>query len=113
MKKTRTIFFTANGREAAEDPYYDHFYRIGFDGGGLKLLNPGDSSHAAQASDSGKYFVDNFSRVNCEPKSTLDQLGNVVMELEKTDLAALAEAGFKFPNPSRSKPTTALPIFTA
>src|SRR6266508_1911977 len=80
-EKTRTIFLTAIGREAGEDPYYDHLYCVGFDGGGLKLLNPGDSSHAAQASDTGKYFVDNYSRVNCEPKSTLyDQLGSVVME---------------------------------
>jgi dipeptidyl aminopeptidase/acylaminoacyl peptidase len=103
-EKARTIFFAANGREPGEDPYFDHFYRAGFDGGGLKLLDPGDGSHAALASDSGRYFVDNSSRVNCEPKSTLyDQLGNVVMELEKTDLAALAEAGFKFPEPFKVK----------
>ncbi len=103
-EKTRTIYFTANGREPGEDPYYDHLYRAGLDGAGLKLLNPGDGSHTSQASDSGKYFVDNSSRVNCEPKSTLyDHLGNVVMELEKTDLAALAEAGFKFPETFKVK----------
>jgi dipeptidyl aminopeptidase/acylaminoacyl peptidase len=103
-EKTRTIFFAANGREAGEDPYFEHLYRVNFDGSGMKLLNPGDASHAVAVADSGKYFVGNYSRVNSEPKSTLyDQLGNVVMELETTDLKALKEAGYKFPEPFQVK----------
>ena len=45
--KTKTLFFTAVGREKGEDPYYPHLYRVGYDGSGLKLLNPGNASHAA------------------------------------------------------------------
>jgi dipeptidyl-peptidase 4 len=103
-EKTRTLIFAANGREPNEDPYYEHAYRIGFDGGGMKLLDPGDASHAVAMADSGKYFVNNSSRVNCEPKSLLyDQTGTLVMELEKTDLTAMNEAGFKFPEPFKVK----------
>lgn len=103
-EKTRTLYFNANGREAGEDPYYLHTYSVNFSGAGTKLLNPGDASHAAATSDSGKYFVNNSSRVNTAPDSTLcDQLGNKVMELEKTDLAAMNEAGFKFPEPFKVK----------
>ena len=38
-EKSRTLYFTANGRERGEDPYYTHLYRIGLDGTGLQLLN--------------------------------------------------------------------------
>ena len=63
-EKTRTLYLMANGREANEDPYYEHAYRIGLDGSGMKLLDPGDASHTVSMSDSGKYFVNNSSRVN-------------------------------------------------
>ncbi|HEY4652261.1 MAG TPA: DPP IV N-terminal domain-containing protein, partial [Pontibacter sp.] len=40
-EKNRVLYFTANGREAGEDPYLMHLYRINFDGSGLTLLNKG------------------------------------------------------------------------
>ncbi|HEX4951468.1 MAG TPA: DPP IV N-terminal domain-containing protein [Blastocatellia bacterium] len=103
-EKTRTLYFNANGREANEDPYYEHLYSINLNGSGMKLLNAGDYSHAAAASDSGKYFVNNFSRVNCAPESTLhDAAGNLVMKLETTDMSAMMEAGFKYSEPFKVK----------
>jgi dipeptidyl aminopeptidase/acylaminoacyl peptidase len=98
--KTRTLFLSAVGREKGEDPYYPHLYRVGYDGSGLKLLNPGNASHAVALADDARYFVDNASRVDMAPESTLvDALGNVVAKLETPDLSALKEAGFKFPEP--------------
>jgi dipeptidyl-peptidase-4 len=103
-EKTRTLYLTANGREAGEDPYFEHAYRVGLDGSGMKLLNPGDASHAVSMSDSGKYFVNNSSRVNSVPESVLyDQLGNKLMSLETPDLSAMMESGFKFPEPFKVK----------
>ena len=103
-EKTRTLFFNANGREAGEDPYYLHTYSVNFGGAGTKLLNPGDASHAAATSDSGKYFVNNASRVNTAPESILcDSAGTKVMDLEKTDMSAMNEAGYKFPEPFKVK----------
>ena len=61
----------ANGREANEDPYFTHLYRVNLDGTGLKLLDPGDASHAAVMSDNGKYVIDTYSQVNTAPKSEL------------------------------------------
>ena len=96
----RVLYFTANGLETNEDPYYQHLYRINFDGTGLKLLNKGDFNHSISISDSHKFFVNNFSRVNTAPESYLmDNLGNKVMSLEKTDLSLLFQAGYKFPKP--------------
>jgi dipeptidyl-peptidase-4 len=103
-EKSRTLYFSATGREASEDPYYAHTYSVGLNGSGIKLLDPGDASHNAVTSDSSKYFVDNSSRINTPPSAVLyDALGNNVMQLEQTDVAALIEAGFKYPEPFKVK----------
>jgi dipeptidyl aminopeptidase/acylaminoacyl peptidase len=102
--KLRVLFVSAVGREKGEDPYYPHLYRVGYDGSGLKLLDPGDASHAAVLADDGRYFVDNASRVDGTPASVLyDALGTPVMKLDSPDLGALTEAGFKFPEPFKVK----------
>jgi dipeptidyl-peptidase-4 len=103
-EKNRVLYFTANGRETKENPYYQHLYRVRFDGSGLKLLNPGDFDHAANLNDENRFFVDNFSRVNTVPKSVLmDAYGRKVMDLETTDLSLLMATGYKFPEPFKVK----------
>ena len=39
-EKTKTIFFTASGKENGRNPYYQHLYKTGMDGKGLALLTP-------------------------------------------------------------------------
>ncbi|WP_231489953.1 DPP IV N-terminal domain-containing protein [Pedobacter sp. Leaf170] len=103
-EKNRVLYFTANGREAKEDPYYLHLYSINFDGSNLKLLNPGDFDHASSMNDNNTFFVDNYSRVNTAPKSSVyDKNGRKVMDLETTDLSLLMAAGYKFPEPFKVK----------
>lgn len=103
-EKTRTVYFSANGREADEDPYYSHVYSVSLNGGAIKLLNPGNATHNATMADSNRYFVDNFSRVNTAPTSDLtDVLGTCILTLEQTDVSALIEAGFKYPEPFKVK----------
>jgi dipeptidyl-peptidase-4 len=103
-EKARQAYLTADGREDGENPYYMHFYRANLDGSGLKLLDPGEASHAVQMSDSGRFFVDNSSRVNTAPEATLyDAQGATVMPLEKVDMSRALEAGFKFPEPFKVK----------
>ena len=97
-EKTRTLYFTAAGREAGEDPYYQHFYSVNLDTSVTKLLDPGNASHTVQLNDKCTFFVNNSSRIDSAPESVLyDTLGNKVMELEKTDVTALLEAGFRYP----------------
>jgi dipeptidyl-peptidase-4 len=99
-EKARVLYMSAGGREKGEDPYYTHLYRVGFDGTGFKLLNPGDASHNVSVTESARFFVDNASRVNGNPESNLyDVTGASVLKLETPDLAPLLEAGFKFPEP--------------
>ncbi len=94
----RVVYFTANGREPGENPYYTHQYKINFDGSNLKLLNPGDYTHTTSTSDNNKYFVNNYSRVDVAPSvSLMDNTGRKIMDMEKADLTLLFEAGYKFP----------------
>ncbi len=103
-EKNRVLYFNGVGREPGEDPYYAHLYRVGLDGTGLKLLNPGNASHAANVSDNGRFFVDNASTVSSAPSSAVyDTLGARVADLETADLSRLADAGFKFPETFRVK----------
>jgi dipeptidyl-peptidase 4 len=103
-EKNRALLLTASGREEGEDPYFTHLYRAALDGSSMKLLDPGNTSHAIAMSDSGRYFVDNSSRVNSAPVAALhDWQGAAVLDLEKTDLTAVIAAGYKFPEPFEVK----------
>ncbi|SJZ53544.1 S9 family peptidase [Sediminibacterium ginsengisoli] len=100
----RVLYFTANGREQGEDPYYVHLYRINFDGTGIKLLNPGDFEHASGMNDGKTFFVDNYSRVNAGPRSALYASdGRKLLDLETADLSSLMATGYKFPQPFKVK----------
>ncbi len=63
----RILYFTANGREPGEDPYYLHLYKVNLDGSGLTLLDGGNYDHQVSMADNHLYFVDNYSRVNTTP----------------------------------------------
>ncbi|KGE15956.1 S9 family peptidase [Sphingobacterium deserti] len=101
---TQLFTFTANGKEKDEDPYYLHHYHVSLKGGEPRLLNKGNFDNQIEVSESGKYFVNNSSRVNSVPESNLyNSSGGLVMKLEKADLSQLFAAGYKFPEPFKVK----------
>ncbi|MDE0358497.1 MAG: DPP IV N-terminal domain-containing protein [Gammaproteobacteria bacterium] len=94
------VFFTGQGREEGEDPYYAHLYRVSLNGTGLTLLNPGDYNHQFEIGESNRFFVNNYSRVNTTPMSALyDASGQRIMDLGEADFGALDAAGYHFPEP--------------
>lgn len=98
------LYFKANGKENNTDPYYNFLYSVRKDGAAIKLLTPGDFDHQILMSESGKYYIDNFSRVNTTPTSRLYAgSGALLMDLESTDLTQLFETGYKFPEPFKVK----------
>lgn len=102
--KKRILYFSANGKEPGEDPYYLHLYKVNLDGTGLKLLDPGDFDHALNMNDDQRFFIDNFSKVNTIPRSTLyNSEGKKILDLETADLRSLFAAGYKFPQPFKVK----------
>ena len=103
-QKSRTLYFTANGVNKNQDPYYAHMYKINLNGSGMRTLNPGEYTSRTNMSDSNKYFVNNYSRVNTVPKSELRSSdGRLVMKLEEADLSQLFATGYKFPEPFKVK----------
>jgi len=103
-EKSRVLYFIANGRESNENPYYEHLYRVNLDGTGLQLLNPGDYTFNMEMSDSYRYFVNTFSRVNTVPQSEIrDNTGKLVMKLATADLKNLFASGYKFPETFKAK----------
>ena len=104
----RVVYFSANGRESVnggkEDPYYMHLYKINLDGSGLQLLNAGNFDHSFSVNDNNTYFVNNSSRVNTTPVSSLHSAdGRKLMDLETADLRNLMATGYKFPETFKIK----------
>lgn len=94
----REIWFSANGREPG-DPYRKHYYRIGFDGGGLTHMTPEDGWHDVSLSPDARYYVDTWSRLD-DPGETLlrdARDGRVLARLERGDAGALFAAGYRPP----------------
>lgn len=95
---TRTIYFTAGGREKDNDPYFSHHYSVGFDGKNLVSLTPENANHDIAWSPDGKYFVDNYSTPDTPAVSILrDAKGNKVLDLEKADVSRLTATGWHAP----------------
>jgi len=103
-EKTRTIWFSANGREKGQDPYFGHLYRISMDGKNSVSLSPDDGDHNVQLSPSGRFLIDTYSKPDVAPVVTLrDGDGKLVLPLEKTDISKLLAAGWKPPMPITMK----------
>ena len=97
-EKTRVVYFTANGRNSNENPYYEHLYRVNLDGSGLKQITSGNFFHQVEVDDDAKFVVDNYSRVDTVPMCVvLDNMGNKVMDLQESDFSQLFANGYKFP----------------
>jgi dipeptidyl aminopeptidase/acylaminoacyl peptidase len=103
-EKTRTIYFMGLGKEPGRDPYFQHLYRIGFDGRGQRLLTPENANHVVSLSPDGRYFVDTYSTPNTPPVTVVrDMTGRVVQTLERADVSRLVATGWKPPMPIRMK----------
>ncbi len=95
---TRTVYFTANGYYPNENPYYQHLFKVGFNGGTPKEITKGEFFHDPYIDDKAQYFVDNYSRVDCQPKTALySTSGAKIMDLEEADMSQLLANGYKYP----------------
>ncbi|HVT65398.1 MAG TPA: DPP IV N-terminal domain-containing protein [Mycobacteriales bacterium] len=104
-EEARSVVFTGAGREPGSDPYLQELYSVSLDTGEITTItNDGLDHHVlkfpsgANASDSGKYFVDNTSRWDVPNVAVVrDRTGAVVMELEQCDPTALYAMGWTAP----------------
>jgi dipeptidyl aminopeptidase/acylaminoacyl peptidase len=99
-EKTRTIYFLAVGKEPGRDPYFSHFYSIGFDGGNMRLLTSENADHSVRPSPDGRYFVDVYSTPT-QPETAVvrGNNGSLVLEIAKQDITKLVASGWVPPVP--------------
>ena len=102
--QARQIWFRANGKNAGEDPYLIHYYRVNFDGTGLVALTAGNGDHyrgkaGLALSPDKKYVIDTYSRVDMAPVHELRRVadGTLVCKLDQADISALEETGWRAP----------------
>ena len=116
----REITYVAGSSRDGWNPYWRRVYRAGFDGETQQLLTPEPMDHELVApepqffhlvfgqgkplmrsfSPSGRFFVDHQSSVSDAPVIVLRDAGEggrVVLELERTDISRLLEAGYVVP----------------
>ncbi|HRN53017.1 MAG TPA: DPP IV N-terminal domain-containing protein [Gemmatimonadaceae bacterium] len=100
-ERARRIYFTAQGREAGRDPYFNSLYRVNFDGRQLVHLTPEVGNHSVQMSPDARWIIDTYSQANVPPVTVLrdGNTGRVVRELARTDISRLTAAGWKAPQP--------------
>lgn len=98
-EQNEEIYFSANGMNKNEDPYLIHYYKINFDGTGMVELTPEEGMHKCCFSADHKYLVDVYSKVDQAPVAVLRNASNgkICMNLEKADISALVENGWKAP----------------
>lgn len=98
-EKNRVLYFMADGREPG-NPYFSHFYKVGFDGKNLISLSPEEGNHQVTLSPSQNYFIDSYSTRAIAPVTVLRDLdGKMITALEKTDVSRLVASGWHPPTP--------------
>jgi dipeptidyl aminopeptidase/acylaminoacyl peptidase len=109
----RQVWFRASGKNPGQDPYFNHYYRVNFDGSGLVALTEGNGDHLVfqeggprrrrpagpKLSPDGKYLIDTYSRVDLPPVHELRRAadGNLVCKLEEADISELKMGGWESP----------------
>ncbi|HEV2489107.1 MAG TPA: DPP IV N-terminal domain-containing protein [Candidatus Acidoferrales bacterium] len=97
-EKNRMLYLLAVGKEKGRNPYYQHLYRIGFDGKNMQLLTPENANHDVTMSPNGEYFVDSYSTPEESPVTVLrDSSGKLLQTIEKVDISRLVATGWKPP----------------
>lgn len=98
-EKNGVVYFSANGREKGQDPYFIHYYRVGLDGRNLKELTPEKAMHSVTYSPDYKYLVDVYSTVADAPVAVLRSAenGKIVAPLERADISEIVKNGWKAP----------------
>ncbi|HYH68718.1 MAG TPA: prolyl oligopeptidase family serine peptidase, partial [Urbifossiella sp.] len=94
-EEKRQVWFRACGKNAGEDPYHVHHYRVNFDGSSLVALTAGNGSHGVLYSPDRRFLIDTYSRVDAAPVTELRSCadGKLVCRLEAADTSELAENG--------------------
>ncbi len=95
----RQIWFRGSGKNADQDPYFIHYYRVNFDGSGLVALTEGNGNHRIEFSPDRHFLIDAYSRVDMAPVHELRRVedGRFICKLETADVSELEATGWRMP----------------
>lgn len=94
-RTARQLYFTAWGK-APGVPYYQHLYRVNFDGTDVVSLTPQPGNHLIQWFPDGKYFLDTDSSVDKPPVTVIRRAdGRLVMTVSRGEDKELRKIGWR------------------
>lgn len=98
-EKNREVYFTASGLDKDQDPYFLHYFKVGFDGKNLTRFTKENGNHEVTFSKDFEHYVDQYSRVDAPPVTLLKSTknGKTIMQLQKADHSALLKEGWIAP----------------
>ncbi|RUA14036.1 MAG: S9 family peptidase, partial [Flavobacteriia bacterium] len=98
-EKNREVYFAASGLDKDQDPYFLHYFKVGYDGKNLTRFTKENANHDVTFSEDFAYYVDQFSRVDAPPVTLLksSKYGKTIMQLQKADHSALLKEGWIAP----------------
>ncbi len=98
-EEAREVIFRASGYYADQDPYFVHYFRVGFDGEDLTPLTSANGEHRVAWSPDRQYLIATWSRVDHpsvhELRSGVD--GRLIKSLGQADISRLRAAGWRAP----------------
>jgi len=113
------LYILGAGREEGRNPYYQHFYKVALDGGGIELLTSENGDHtvpvdrkqdqglsqpSSSVSPSGRYLVERSATADTLAKTVLRTTdGELVMALETADPGDLMPEPWVPPVPFQAK----------
>lgn len=94
----RIVYFYGYGKETGRNPNYSFLYKGQLSNGKVSLLTPENANHTVHMAPDNNYFVDQFSRIDLEPKAVLRKTtGAFVQDVFKPDLKQLYAYGWRAP----------------
>jgi dipeptidyl aminopeptidase/acylaminoacyl peptidase len=99
-EQKRQVWFRANGKNADQDPYFIHYYRVNFDGSDLVALTEANGNHTIAFSPDRKYLIDTYSRVDRAPLHELRRASDgkgIICNLDEADISELRDKGWEAP----------------
>ena len=104
-EEKRQVILRGSGYYPDQDPYFIHYFRVGFDGTGLTELTEANGNHRVQWSPDRQVLVATWSRVDHPPVHELRSAsdGRLLASLGEADASLLYDSGWQAPEVFVSK----------
>lgn len=94
------LYFSASGKEAGIDPYYQFLYKVELETGKLVKLSRDAAEHLPRFHKGGQYFIDTYSTIQTAPRTEVcDRDGQLLCHLATADLSRIMDLGYVTPEP--------------